>query len=72
MVSFCDHYKWGSNPGEFPNEKSLAANQFTQRIERNNLPLRIRIKRLVRRTICFSRSPDERPKNTEEQTFLRY
>lgn len=29
---------------------------FTQRIERNNLTLRTRIKRLARKTICFSRS----------------
>ncbi|EFF9338023.1 IS1 family transposase, partial [Escherichia coli] len=29
---------------------------FTQHIERNNLTLRTRIKRLIRRTICFSRS----------------
>ncbi|OZI14344.1 IS1 family transposase, partial [Sodalis-like symbiont of Philaenus spumarius] len=29
---------------------------FTQRIERNNLTLRTRIKRLARKTIYFSRS----------------
>ncbi|RAP72622.1 putative transposase [Candidatus Erwinia dacicola] len=29
---------------------------FTQRIERNTLTLRTRIKRLARKTICFSRS----------------
>ncbi|AHA69221.1 Transposase (plasmid) [Shigella dysenteriae 1617] len=29
---------------------------LTQRIERNNLTLRTRIKRLARKTICFSRS----------------
>ncbi|AHA67045.1 Transposase [Shigella dysenteriae 1617] len=28
----------------------------SQRIERNNLTLRTRIKRLARKTICFSRS----------------
>ncbi|WP_238281837.1 IS1 family transposase, partial [Yersinia wautersii] len=28
----------------------------TQRIERNNLTLRIRIKRLTRKIICFSRA----------------
>ncbi len=28
---------------------------FTQRIERNNLTLRTRIKRLARKTFCFSR-----------------
>ncbi|ELZ5346173.1 IS1 family transposase, partial [Escherichia coli] len=29
---------------------------FTQRIERNNLTLRTRIKWLARKTLCFSRS----------------
>ena len=29
---------------------------FTQRIERHNLNLRTHIKRLARRTICFSKS----------------
>ncbi|ARF52186.1 transposase (plasmid) [Pantoea stewartii subsp. stewartii DC283] len=36
--------------------KALTGKIFTQRIERNNLTLRTRIKRLTRRTICFSRS----------------
>jgi insertion element IS1 protein InsB len=30
--------------------------QFTQKIERKHLTLRTRIKRLVRKTICFSKS----------------
>ncbi|PQN19616.1 IS1 family transposase, partial [Shigella dysenteriae] len=33
----------------------LTGKIFTQRIERNNLTLRTRIKRLARKTICFSR-----------------
>ncbi|EOK1276112.1 IS1 family transposase, partial [Escherichia coli] len=48
--------EWGSYTRELPKEKYLTGKIFTQRIERNNLPLRTRIKRLVRRTICFSRS----------------
>ncbi|AHA64406.1 Transposase [Shigella dysenteriae 1617] len=36
--------------------KHLTGKIFTQRIERNNLTLRTRIKRLARKTICFSRS----------------
>jgi len=36
--------------------KHLAGKIFTQRIERNNLTLRTRIKRLARKTICFSKS----------------
>jgi insertion element IS1 protein InsB len=39
-----------------PKDKHLTAKIFTQRIERTNLTLRTRIKRLTRRTICFSRS----------------
>jgi len=36
---------------------TVCENQGTsQRIERNNLTLRTRLKRLARKTICFSRS----------------
>ncbi|EON88666.1 iso-IS1 ORF2 [Plesiomonas shigelloides 302-73] len=48
--------EWGSYARELPKEKLLTGKIFTQRIERNNLTLRTRIKRLARRTICFSRS----------------
>ncbi|AHA68951.1 Transposase [Shigella dysenteriae 1617] len=41
---------------EVPKDKHLTGKIFTQRIERNNLTLRTRIKRLARKTICFSRS----------------
>lgn len=47
---------WGSYEREVPKEKHLTGEIFTQRIERNNLTLRTRIKRLARRTICFSKS----------------
>lgn len=47
---------WGSYAREVPKEKHLTDKIFTQRIERNNLTLRIRIKRLARKTICFLRS----------------
>ncbi|MGR2931829.1 IS1 family transposase, partial [Vibrio vulnificus] len=36
-------------------EKHVVGKRFTQRIERTNLTLRSRLKRLVRRTIGFSR-----------------
>ncbi len=53
---------WGSYAREVPKEKHLTGKIFTQRIERNNLTLRTRIKtrikRLARKTICFSRSID--------------
>ncbi|MGL5423477.1 IS1 family transposase [Serratia fonticola] len=47
---------WGSYNREVPKNKHLTGKIFTQRIERNNLTLRTRIKRLAHRTICFSRS----------------
>ncbi len=39
-----------------PEEKHLRGKKFTQRIERTNLTLRIRIKRLNRKTIGYSKS----------------
>ncbi len=39
-----------------PEEKHLTGKNFTQRIERTNLTLRIRIKRLNRKTIGYSKS----------------
>ncbi|HBN1812317.1 TPA: IS1 family transposase [Escherichia coli] len=47
---------WGSYGRVVPKDKHLTGKIFTQRIERNNLTLRTRIKRLARKTICFSRS----------------
>ncbi|ENY9361303.1 IS1 family transposase [Salmonella enterica] len=47
---------WGSYSREVPGDKHLTGKIFTQRIERNNLTQRTRIKRLARRTLCFSRS----------------
>lgn len=48
--------EWGCYARELTKDKLLTGKLFTQRIERNNLTLRTRIKRLARRTICFSRS----------------
>lgn len=47
---------WGSYAREVESEKHLTGKIFTQRIERHNLNLRIHIKRLARKTTCFSRS----------------
>jgi insertion element IS1 protein InsB len=46
----------GGYAREVPKDKHLTGKIFTQRIERNNLALRTRIKRLAREIICFSRS----------------
>lgn len=48
--------EWESYNRELPKEKNLTGKIFTLRIERNNLTLRTRIKRLARRTVNFSRS----------------
>ncbi|WP_252353686.1 IS1 family transposase [Aeromonas jandaei] len=47
---------WGSFAREVPSEIYLTGKIFTQHIERNNLTLRTRFKRLARKTISFSRS----------------
>ncbi|MCV5427215.1 IS1 family transposase, partial [Escherichia coli] len=47
---------WGSCGRVVPKNKHRTGKIFPQRIERNNLTLRTRIKRLARKTICFSRS----------------
>lgn len=49
---------WSSYAREVPKEKHLTGKIFTQRIARNNLTRRTRIRRLARKTICFSRSVD--------------
>jgi insertion element IS1 protein InsB len=43
---------------ELPREKHVVGKRFTQRIERTNLTLRSRLKRLVRKTIGFSKSEE--------------
>ncbi|WP_410525939.1 IS1 family transposase [Rickettsia endosymbiont of Cantharis rufa] len=39
-------------------KKHIVSKKYTQRIERGNLNLRTRCKRLTRKTICFSKSLD--------------
>ncbi|GAD74071.1 putative transposase [Vibrio azureus NBRC 104587] len=41
-----------------PKEKHIIGKRYTQRIERTNLTLRSRIKRLARKTIGFSKSEE--------------
>ncbi|WP_407644441.1 IS1 family transposase [Dongshaea marina] len=47
---------WGSYKRCIAPEQHLTGKIFTQRVERQNLTLRTRIKRLHRKTPCFSRS----------------
>ncbi len=45
-----------------PKNKHLVGKSFTQRIERENLTLRNRIKRLNRKTLGHSKSPETHDK----------
>ena len=49
---------WGAYDRLLPEDKHLVTKKFTQSIERQNLNFRTRIKRLQRKTICFSKSVD--------------
>ena len=47
---------WGSYSKYIPAEKHVIGKKNTQKIENKNLNFRTRIKRLARKTICFSKS----------------
>lgn len=49
---------WGAYERHIPEEQHEIDKRKTQRIERKHLGLRTRIKRLARKTICFSRSEE--------------
>ena len=51
---YTDH--WGTYTRHLAAEAHNPGKRNTQQIERKHLTLRTRIKRLVRKTICFSRS----------------
>ena len=46
---------WGAYAACLPIEQHLVGKGPMQRLERKHLPLRTRLKRLTRRTICFSK-----------------
>jgi len=46
---------WGAYERNLPSENHEVGKRNTQKIERKNLNLRTWIKRLTRRTICFSK-----------------
>jgi len=46
---------WGAYERHLPPEQQVVGKANTQKIERKHLTLRTRIKRLVRKTICFSK-----------------
>lgn len=47
---------WGAYQRHLAPEQHEVGKQYTQQLERKHLTLRTRIKRLVRKTICFSKS----------------
>ena len=47
---------WGAYERHLPQEMHSIGKRNTQKIERKHLGLRTRIKRLTRKTICFSKS----------------
>ena len=47
---------WGAYERHLDPEKHIIGKQNTQKVERKHLTLRTRIKRLTRKTICFSKS----------------
>ncbi len=49
---------WGAYERNLPESKHEIGKRKTQRIERKHLNLRIRIKRLQRKTICFSKTEE--------------
>ena len=49
---------WGAYQRHLPAERHEIGKRKTQRIEQKHLKLRTRIKRLVRRTICFSKTEE--------------
>ena len=46
---------WGAYERHIPEDQQIVGKRNTQKIERKHLTLRTRIKRLVRKTICFSK-----------------
>jgi insertion element IS1 protein InsB len=53
---FTDH--WGAYTRHLAPEAHVPGKRYTQQIARKHLTLRTRIKRLARKTICFSKSTE--------------
>jgi insertion element IS1 protein InsB len=49
---------WGSYERLLDQQKHIVGKRYTQKIERCNLNFRTRVKRLARKTICFSKSSE--------------
>ena len=54
-INFYYSDDWGAYERHLPKDKHVISKSNTQAIERKHLTFRTRIKRLARRTICFSK-----------------
>jgi len=57
ITRFCTD-QWGAYARHLAPEAHVPGKRNTQQIERKHLTVRPRIKRLARKTSCFSRSPE--------------
>ena len=72
MALYCTD-GWEASQRYLPEGKHLITKRYTQSIEQQNLNFRKRIKRLARKTICFSKSVEIHDKVIGEfinQTFF--
>ena len=63
---------WGAYERLLPPDKHLITKRYTQSIERQNLNFRTHLKRLARRTLCFSKSVDLHDKVIGEYIARHY
>lgn len=62
---------WGAYERLLPEDQHLITKRYTQSIERQNLNLRTHLKRLARKTICFSKSVEVHDKVVGEYIARR-
>ncbi len=63
---------WSVYSSILPAEKHIIGKRWTQRIERHNLNLRTHTKRLNRKAICFSKSPEMHDKVIEWYSTIHH
>lgn len=63
-IAFCMTEAWPVYRTLLASTSHVISKKYTQRIERHNLSLQTHLKRLARRTICFSKSEEMHDKVT--------
>lgn len=63
-IAFCMTEAWPVYRTLLASTSHVISKKYTQRIERHNLSLQTHLKRLTRRTICFSKSEEMHDKVT--------